>query len=63
MPGLQRADFAAYVMWRYLRRRDRIIAGGADDFDRVVMETLGRLTGRIHSLLITSDWRPGAVQA
>ena len=53
--GLQLADAAAYVVGRYLRRRDRMIAVGdeadLDDFDRLVAETVGRLNGRLHSLL------------
>jgi len=55
VPGLQLADIAAYVVGRYLRRRDRMVAvsdeADLDDFDRVVAETVGRLHGRFHSLL------------
>jgi len=53
--GLQLADAAAYVIGRYIRRRDTMIAVGNeaefDDFDRIVAETVGRLHGRLHSLL------------
>jgi hypothetical protein len=53
--GLQLADAAAYLIGRYLRRRDGMIAIGdeemIEDFDRLVAETVGRLHGRLHSLL------------
>ena len=54
--GLQLADVAAYVVGRYIRRRDGMIAKAEleekiGDFDRVVAETVGRLHGRLHSLL------------
>lgn len=56
--GLQLADAAAYVIGRYLRRRDGINAvieeegeDAIEAFDRLVAETLIRLTGRFHSLL------------
>lgn len=56
--GLQLADAAAYVIGRYIRRRDGIAATieeagdeALDTFDRLVAETVGRLVGRVHSLL------------
>lgn len=56
--GLQLADAAAYVIGRYIRRRDGIAATiedageeALDAFDRLVAETVGRLVGRVHSLL------------
>lgn len=56
--GLQLADAAAYVIGRYIRRRDGIVAtveeageDALDDFDKLVAETVGRLEGRLHSLL------------
>lgn len=56
--GLQLADAAAYVIGRYIRRRDGMAATLEDAgeealgaFDRLVAETVGRLSGRVHSLL------------
>lgn len=56
--GLQLADAAAYVIGRYIRRREGMAATveaegeeALDAFDRLVAETVGRLVGRVHSLL------------
>ncbi|TGS87414.1 DUF3800 domain-containing protein [Mesorhizobium sp. M3A.F.Ca.ET.174.01.1.1] len=53
--GLQLADAAVYVIGRYLRRRDGMTAAADEDamdaFDRLIAETVGRLDGRLHSLL------------
>jgi hypothetical protein len=51
------ADAALYAIGRYLRRRDRIVAGRADAFDEIVMEMLASMNGRINGLLAA---RPGA---
>jgi hypothetical protein len=51
VPGLQVADIAAYAIGRYLKRRDRIIAGNASAFDEVSMEMVAALPERVHSLL------------
>jgi len=54
--GLQLADAAAYIIGRYIRRRDGMVAKvelaeeiGA--FDSLVADAVGRLHGRLHSLL------------
>lgn len=52
--GLQLADAAAYIIGRYIRRRDGMIAKGdapIGEFDRIVAEAVGSLHGRLHSLL------------
>jgi hypothetical protein len=49
--GIQLADAAAYVIGRYIRRRDKMIDSGLDDFDQIIAETVSQLHGRIHSLL------------
>ena len=54
--GLQLADAAAYVIGRYIRRRDGMVAKAEGDepigaFDSVVADAVGRLHGRLHSLL------------
>lgn len=56
--GLQLADAAAYVIGRYIRRRDGMAATvkdvgeeALDAFDLLVADTVGRLVGRVHSLL------------
>jgi len=51
--GLQIADVVAYAIGRFLRRRDRITATDPehyDLFDRVIMEFLGDVDGRLHEL-------------
>lgn len=54
----QLADVGTYVIGRYIRRHDGMTAVVADageealnPFDRLVAETVGRLTGRLHLLL------------
>jgi hypothetical protein len=53
--GLQLADAAAYVIGRYLRRRDRMVEAADEQkmepFDRLAAQTVARLQGRVHSLL------------
>jgi hypothetical protein len=52
--GLQIADIVAYVIGRFLRRRDRIAPADPEHyeaFDRVVMEFLGHMHGRLHEVL------------
>jgi len=54
--GLQLADAAAYVIGRYIRRRDGMVAKAEGDepigaFDSVIADAVGRLHGRLHSLL------------
>jgi hypothetical protein len=51
VPGLQVADIAAYAIGRYLKRRDRIIAGNASAFDEVSMKMVADLPGRVRTLL------------
>lgn len=51
VPGLQVADIAAYAIGRYLKRRDRIIAETANEFDEVSMDMVAALSGRVRSLL------------
>ena len=54
--GLQLADAAAYIIGRYIRRRDGMVGKAELDeeigaFDSVVADGVGRLHGRLHSLL------------
>ena len=54
--GLQLADVAAYVVGRYLRRVEGMVAKVEGDepieaFDSVVADAVGRLHGRFHALL------------
>jgi hypothetical protein len=52
--GLQIADVIAYAIGRFLRRRVRIVATDPeryDLFDRVIMEFLGGLHGRLHEVI------------
>ncbi|MEV5023469.1 hypothetical protein MRBLMA1_003352 [Sphingobium sp. LMA1-1-1.1] len=49
--GLQVADAALYSIGRYVRRRDGIVADTTDAFDRIAMEMLVAMGGRIHNLL------------
>lgn len=52
--GLQIADVVAYAIGRFLRRRDKIIVTDPeryDLFDRVIMEFLGDLHGRLHEVI------------
>ncbi|MEN3748351.1 hypothetical protein TPR58_14345 [Sphingomonas sp. HF-S3] len=54
--GLQLADAATYIIGRYIRRRDGMVAKVELDeeigaFDSVVADGVGRLHGRLHSLL------------
>lgn len=51
LPGLQVADIAAYATGRFLKQRDKIMAGAANAFDKVSMEMLAALSGRVGSLL------------
>lgn len=51
VPGLQVADVAAYAVGRYLKRRDRLIAETANEFDEVSMAMVAALPGRVRSLL------------
>lgn len=51
--GLQMADVVAYAIGRFLRRRDGISATDPeryDLFDRVIMEFLGDVDGRLHEV-------------
>jgi hypothetical protein len=52
--GLQIADVVAYAVGRSLRRRDKIVAADSesyDPFDKVIMEFVGGLRGRLHEVL------------
>jgi hypothetical protein len=52
--GLQIADVVAYAIARFLRRPDGIAATDPeryDLFDRVIMEFLGGLHGRLHEVI------------
>lgn len=50
--GLQLADVAAYVVGRYVRRRDRVLSGKRDAFDELAMSTVAAMNGRFTSLLL-----------
>jgi hypothetical protein len=51
VPGLQLADMAAFSIGRYLRKREEIAAGGDNDFDIIVLETIAGLEGRCELIL------------
>jgi|SRR5581483_1786947 len=52
--GLQLADVVAYAIGRFLRQRDKIVATDPeryDLFDRIIMEIIGGLYGRLHDVI------------
>jgi len=49
--GLQLADFAAYSITRYVRSREKIESGNANQFETIAAETLANLGQRVESLL------------
>lgn len=49
--GLQMADIAAFAVGRYIRRRDKIIAGSNDPIEASAMTLVGNLGSRLTSLI------------